>query len=245
MGTNYLKNLTYDSCYLSRFDAHAGVWNATIKDTKIGLFINLVGGGTAQIERTHVMSGYSFLTLREDYGSTWKGDINIIDCEYSPYRNGSYGQIYGYAIGYKATDNQPGNTITLISGQPHPEWNFGYRCHLPYNVTVKNFKITGTIETWTEKNWLGTTKTYYNYPKIRVFGFSKFTTSAWESTKSTSGQLPMYLTGKVTWTGYSDESTNKYTIQDSISGAGNLNSFYSKSGYTWTLKDSTNNTKWN
>ena len=83
MGTNYCKNMTYDGCLLSRLDAHAGVYNVTIKDTTI-LNIKLIGGGTALIENTKVYDkeNGNFIVLRADYGSTWRGDIIIKDCSY-------------------------------------------------------------------------------------------------------------------------------------------------------------------
>ena len=77
MGSNYCKNITFDGCELSRFDAHAGVYNFAIKNTRIG-FIKAVGGGTAIIENTRVyqQSGV-MVTLREDYAASWKGDFYI------------------------------------------------------------------------------------------------------------------------------------------------------------------------
>lgn len=45
-GTNYCKNLVYDGCALSRYDAHQGVLNATIKNSVLGHHgIKLIGMG--------------------------------------------------------------------------------------------------------------------------------------------------------------------------------------------------------
>lgn len=44
--SNYCKNLVYDGCVFSRFDAHMGVANATIKNSVLGhQGINLIGSG--------------------------------------------------------------------------------------------------------------------------------------------------------------------------------------------------------
>ena len=82
MGSNYCKNITFDKCMLSRFDAHSGIRNVTIRDTAINN-IHLIGGGTALIERTTSYAGTdSFIYLRGDYGSTWRGEIILKDCVY-------------------------------------------------------------------------------------------------------------------------------------------------------------------
>ncbi len=121
MGTNYCKNLTYDGCMLSRLDAHAGVYNITIKDTLISE-INLIGGGVARIEGSKIIAkedcNAALLTLRDDYGSTWKGDIIIKDCEFI---------------------NWSASAVYLVSGLWN-NWDFGYITHLP-SLTVDNLKI--------------------------------------------------------------------------------------------------------
>jgi hypothetical protein len=121
MGTNYCKNLTYDKCVLSRLDAHAGVYNITIKDSTISE-INLIGGGSAKIIGSTIITKEdcqsSLLTLREDYGSTWKGEILIKDCDFI---------------------NWNSDAVYLVGGRWN-NWDFGYVTHLP-SVTVDNLKI--------------------------------------------------------------------------------------------------------
>ncbi|HKI89980.1 MAG TPA: hypothetical protein VKA38_13200, partial [Draconibacterium sp.] len=47
IGSNYSKNLIYDNCTFSRFDAHMGVANATIRNSTLGhMGINAIGTGT-------------------------------------------------------------------------------------------------------------------------------------------------------------------------------------------------------
>ena len=80
MGSNYCKNISYDGCTLTRFDAHAGVYNASIKNSNL-CSVRLTGGGTFTLEDSKLYStgNYAggFIELREDYGSTWNGDLII------------------------------------------------------------------------------------------------------------------------------------------------------------------------
>ena len=118
-GTNYCKNLTYDGCAFSRFDAHQGVRNATIKNSVLGHHgIKLIGMGTALIENTTVVSS-SFVDLREDYGSTWNGDLIIRNCKFYP----------------TGIEN---NIIKAVNTENH---DFGYTCYMPQNIEIDGFFI--------------------------------------------------------------------------------------------------------
>jgi hypothetical protein len=69
-----------DNCYLDRFDAHQGLYNATITDSTLGFGILVIGGGQLYIENVYRVSGNEFLLLREDYNSVFDGDLIIKDC---------------------------------------------------------------------------------------------------------------------------------------------------------------------
>lgn len=117
MGSNYSKNLTYDGCKFSRFDAHKGTYNAIIRNSEIGhQKISIIGSGTLIIENT-VLNSNSIVALRGDYGSTWEGDVIL--------RN--------------ITLNNT-STPTLVSAQ----WNnhyFGYTCYLPENIIIDGITL--------------------------------------------------------------------------------------------------------
>lgn len=118
-GTNYCKNLTYDGCAFSRFDAHQGVRNATIKNSVLGHHgIKLIGMGTALIENTTVVSG-SFVDLRGDYGSTWNGDLIIRNCKFYP----------------------TGIENNIVNAENSEDHDFGYTCYLPQRVQIDGFFI--------------------------------------------------------------------------------------------------------
>ena len=79
MGSNFGRNIVYDGCYLSRFDAHCGVYNAKVMNSTIGFAINLTGDGDFYLENVTKLVGSNLIDLRSDYGSTWNGRIFIKD----------------------------------------------------------------------------------------------------------------------------------------------------------------------
>ena len=85
MSSNGSKNMRFENCSISRFDAHQSFWNATLINTTIGHTINVVGGGTFNCIGVNKLAGGSFMSLRGDYGATFRGDMNIIDCNYLNY----------------------------------------------------------------------------------------------------------------------------------------------------------------
>lgn len=120
MGSNFCKNLRYENCEFSRFDAHQGVVNATIRDSTIGhMGIQLIGSGTFLLENTTVHGG-RFITLRPDYGSTWRGGFIIRNCTFVPTGSGA---------------------LSLIGGSHSGQHDFGYTCHLPEKITIDTLHI--------------------------------------------------------------------------------------------------------
>ncbi len=118
-GTNYCKNLVYDGCAFSRFDAHQGVLNATVINSVLGHHgIKLIGSGTALIENTTVLSD-SFVDLRADYGSTWNGDLIIRNCKFYP----------------------TGVASHIINAENSEDHNFGYTCYMPQNIEIDGFYV--------------------------------------------------------------------------------------------------------
>lgn len=116
-GSNYCKNITYDSCVLSRFDAHMGVANATIRNCKLGTQgINAIGTGTFLIENTTVYNS-NFVNLRTDYGSTWEGEFIIRNCVYANPRG------------------------SLFAGYNDGDHDFGYTCYMPERIIVDGLKV--------------------------------------------------------------------------------------------------------
>lgn len=122
MGSNYSKNLLYDGCTFSRFDAHMGVANATIRNSTMGhMGINAIGQGKFMVENT---TGYgrNFINLRSDYGSTWRGEFIIRNCTFVP-------------------ANGAPVSASLIGGSNDGQHDFGYTCYMPERIIIEGLKI--------------------------------------------------------------------------------------------------------
>jgi hypothetical protein len=122
LGSNYCKNLVYDSCTLSRFDAHMGVANATIRNSTLGhQGINAIGSGTFTVENCTIY-GRNLINLRSDYGSTWQGEFLIRNCIFIP-------------SGGRST------SASLIGGSYSGQHDFGYTCYMPERIIIENLRI--------------------------------------------------------------------------------------------------------
>lgn len=118
-GSNYCKNLVYDGCALSRYDAHQGVLNATVKNSVMGHHgIKLIGHGKILIENTTVLSD-SFIDFREDYGSSWKGELVIRNCKFYPTTISNH-------------------ILKAVNSESH---DFGYECHLPEKIEIDGLVV--------------------------------------------------------------------------------------------------------
>lgn len=117
MGTNYCKNITYDGCLLSRFDAHAGIYNATIVNSTVSN-LRLTGGGKFTFKNS-TMYGNLLASLREDYGCTWHGDAIIENVKII----------------------NTSDVVYLFTARFYPHHNFGYQAYYPENVTVKGLTL--------------------------------------------------------------------------------------------------------
>ena len=122
MGSNYCKNMVYDGCQLTRYDAHSGVVNGKIINSEVSA-LTLIGGGDMLIENTkiHHTTGSGIISLRPDYGSTWKGTITI--------RNSTAYDSWGTVALYG---------IVTASIANH---DFGYDLYFP-NIIIDNLTIT-------------------------------------------------------------------------------------------------------
>ena len=121
--SNFCKNLTVDGCVFSRFDAHMGVTNFVIRNSKLGhQGVQLIGFGEGVIENTEVFSG-AFFSLRPDYGSTWTGNISIKDCTW-----------------YPRSANR-----SMFSSWNTEDHDFGYFCCEPSRVCVDGLHVNDGV----------------------------------------------------------------------------------------------------
>lgn len=126
--TDFCKNMEYHGCKLSRFDAHMGIYNGRLIDTSVNI-LALTGKGTMTIENVNFYASdpdrvfNSLLHLREDYGSTWEGDINIKNVK---------------AYFFESAD-------AYLCYHSYSNWNYGYKCVFP-NINIDGLE-TFSLET--------------------------------------------------------------------------------------------------
>ena len=127
MSSNYCKNLVYDGCELNRFDAHMGIYNATIRHSSIGV-LSLIGCGTLTVEDTIIYTNKTnqIVSLRNDYGSTWEGDFIFKDV----------------TVVYNGTSS----TMNILGGTWYNHY-FGYACSAPKTITIDNLTIMSNTVT--------------------------------------------------------------------------------------------------
>lgn len=154
-GTNHIRNMYLKDCYLNSFDAHTGAYNVTLEDTTVE-HMNFIGGGKITIKNVIVYTssqGMAF-NLRTDYGSTWKGDIDID----------------GLTIMYATASSYKPARITILKGSYENQY-WGFDTYAPQNVKINNFHIqayTATVSNGKRTEKLGTKddsnmKVYYYY----------------------------------------------------------------------------------
>ena len=126
MGSSYCKNITYDTCTLSRFDAHAGVYNVKVINSTLAN-LRLTGGGEFLMENTTVYRGYGLgvISLREDYGCTWRGNMT--------FRN----------VKFQNFNEEDENYV--IYATYLPTHNFGYQAYYPENITIDGLKLSKPV----------------------------------------------------------------------------------------------------
>ena len=153
-GTNYCKNFVYDTCILSRFDAHKGVANATIKNSVIGHSgASIIGYGTLLIENSTFFTN-KIINLRSDYGSSWEGDIIIRNCTVSPVTQ---------------------SNVTVITGSNNGEHNFGYPCYAGINVVIDGLTIENAKQAYIFANLNSNCKSADYVPQYPFYAPQKVT----------------------------------------------------------------------
>lgn len=170
-GTNYTKDIIYKNCELNRIDAHSGVHNLTIEDSIVGIKgITVVGSGKLNINNVTTLSPSTLVYLRDDYGSTWNGTINIKNCNmakainpqivtfYTNYDNNNQLHNYGYDLylpniiidGLTINDSSNVNTkypnICVFNNTPertgtdNGDMRNNYK--VPQSIDIKDYKTT-------------------------------------------------------------------------------------------------------
>jgi len=126
IGTNFCKNIILEDCTLSRMDTHMGVSGIyVIRRCNLGhMGLNAIGRGELTIEDS-TLQGNVLVSFRQDYGSTWEGDLVIRNCRWIP---------------------ACGNTTWphMIGVRNDGMHDFGYPCSMPTEVTVDGLFVDDT-----------------------------------------------------------------------------------------------------
>ncbi len=122
-GTNFCKNMEYYNSTLSRFDAHAGLYNGKIINCTVN-FMSITGNGDFIVKDTVLYSegtgkhSAAMFYLRGDYGSTWEGKITAENFNAYVYTTDKSSLFY-HAYG---------------------NWYYGYKCFIP-SISINNFRL--------------------------------------------------------------------------------------------------------
>ena len=169
IGSNFCKNITLENCNFSRFDAHQGVVNVTIRGCTLGhQCLNAIGQGMLWVEDT-TLYGNQIINLRSDYGSTWHGEVMIKNCTWIPNR---------------------GNTLSggcaVVSGSYSGFHDFGYECWMPTKITIDGLHVVDGNHT-------------SGYQGVYLLGniTSAWTSAAYEAKVEKEG-FPYHLTETIT-----------------------------------------------
>ena len=162
MASNNCKNFLLRDCYMNRFDAHQGFWNASLIDCTIGHSINITGGGKLYCENVTKLASGNFFLIRGDYGGSFEGDVTVKNCRLEGIRP------------YNSTREPDPNADTPLvdaclfapgGSRDHElfyNWDFGYELYLPKTIIVDNFTYGGTGELYVYPE-LGDTRFVNNY----------------------------------------------------------------------------------
>lgn len=138
MGSNFCKDMHLEGCTISRFDAHCGVTDGSIKNCNLGYMgLNLIGFGNFTVEDSSIFGG-NFISFRSDYGSFFHGNLTIKNCEWIP----RYGR---------------GNKMYFFGANNTGDHYFGYDCGMPENIVLENVTIK-------DENISAENLTYYLFP---------------------------------------------------------------------------------
>ncbi|MBP5684133.1 MAG: InlB B-repeat-containing protein [Bacilli bacterium] len=124
MGSSFVKDITYNNCVLNRIDTHRGVYNLTVNNSTIGMHaLTQIGFGTMTLNNVTLKHANRLVKLRNDYGSTWNGDIVI--------------------TGENTIIPDNNDKVYLVSFGAEANHNYGYDLYLPNislkgNITIKS-----------------------------------------------------------------------------------------------------------
>jgi len=182
--SNFCKNISLSDCIFSRFDAHQGVANVTIRGCELGWqCLSVIGSGTFLMEDSKVY-GSGLVGLRTDYGSTWEGELILRRCTWKP------------NLGNVLT-----NAYAVITGSFRDDHSFGYECYLPHTVTIEDLYVDDS-------------NAAESYAGINIFGNfnAKHVSEEYEASLADNGYPPYHLPGKLNISGFRTASGRTWNL---------------------------------
>ena len=129
IGTNFMKNILVQDCVLSRMDVHMGAsGDYVIRGTTLGYMgLNAIGRGRLIIEDS-TLHGDSLVSFRQDYGSTWEGEVLIRNSRWIP------------------PPHRDGNLFVFRMNNDGMH-DFGYTCFMPEVIRIDGLHIDDATRT--------------------------------------------------------------------------------------------------
>jgi hypothetical protein len=126
IATNFMKNILLEDCVLSRMDVHLGVSGSFIvrRSTLGHAGFNAVGSGQLIVEDC-TLHGANLIRFREDYGSTWDGDVLVRNCRWIP----------------------PARNAVMFGTNNDGTHDFGFPCVMPRVIRIEGLFIDDSKHT--------------------------------------------------------------------------------------------------
>jgi hypothetical protein len=126
IATNFMKNILLEDCALSRMDVHQGVSGTFIirRSTLGHAGFNAIGRGQLIVEDC-TLHGRNLISFREDYGSTWEGDVLIRNSRWIP----------------------PARNAVMFGMSNDGTHDFGYPCFMPRVIRIEGLFVDDSKHT--------------------------------------------------------------------------------------------------
>lgn len=123
IGCNFMKNILLEDCVLSRMDVHQGVsGDYIIRRSTLGhAGLNAIGRGRLIVEDS-TLYGRNLIRFREDYGSTWDGEVLIRNCRWLPPLDKAGGAM-------------------MFGAENDGTHDFGYPCSMPRVIRIEGLFV--------------------------------------------------------------------------------------------------------
>ncbi|MBQ9002307.1 MAG: leucine-rich repeat domain-containing protein [Eggerthellaceae bacterium] len=136
------KNVLFDRCTTNSAGTHQTVYDFTVRDSEV-CSVSLCGQGTALFENVTVRDSQQFVNLRSDYGTTWNGELRIVNCTHE--YNGK---------------NRPMLVNSQFDSNNWTEDAYGYPQRFP-RLFVDNLKVDYAADQHAPGDWNYPNATYY------------------------------------------------------------------------------------